>query len=204
MDRPPLRVGVLHDYPRPDGGAAFEWAVRLGIGEVESTGRLPAPVTFVHESAHGGPDHPIAPAFARLVDQGVLAILGPALTAWGCRERRWVYLLGIGGGRWGRPRKLGVGGPGAQRPRTRDPSTFPACRAYGPWRRSRWCGCRLRRDRARLACGDVASFLDSVLLPAVGGLKPVRRNFQPGGPAGIFTRWLGTEAVATQTGVTHA
>lgn len=80
MDRPPLRVGVLHDFPRPDGGASFEWAVRLGIGEVEATGRLPAPVTFVHEPAHGGPDHPMAPAFARLVDHGVLAILGPALT----------------------------------------------------------------------------------------------------------------------------
>lgn len=79
MDRPPLRVGVLHDFPRPDAGASFEWAVRLGMGEVEATGRLPAPVTFVHAPAHGG-DHPMEPAFARLVEQGVLAILGPALT----------------------------------------------------------------------------------------------------------------------------
>jgi ABC-type branched-subunit amino acid transport system substrate-binding protein len=78
MDRPPLRVGVLHDFPRPDRGAAFEWAVRLGVAEVEATGRLPGPVTFVHTPAHG--DHPIAPAFARLVDADVLAILGPALT----------------------------------------------------------------------------------------------------------------------------
>jgi ABC-type branched-subunit amino acid transport system substrate-binding protein len=80
MDRLPLRVGVLHDFPRPDGGALFEWAVRLGIGEVDVTGRLPAPVTFLHEPAHGGHDHPIERAFARLVDGGVLAILGPALT----------------------------------------------------------------------------------------------------------------------------
>jgi branched-chain amino acid transport system substrate-binding protein len=80
MDRPALRVGVLHDFPRPDGGASFEWAVRLGIGELEAAGRLPGPLTFVHEPAHGGPDHPMAPAFARLVDRGVLAILGPALT----------------------------------------------------------------------------------------------------------------------------
>ena len=35
--------------------------------------------TFVHEPAHGG-EQPIARAFARLVEQGVLAILGPALT----------------------------------------------------------------------------------------------------------------------------
>jgi len=71
-----IGVGVLHDYPRPDGGASFEWAVRLGIGEVEATGRLPAPVILMHEPAHDD----IAAAFARLVDRGVLAILGPAIT----------------------------------------------------------------------------------------------------------------------------
>jgi ABC-type branched-subunit amino acid transport system substrate-binding protein len=73
-------VGVLHDFPRPDGGAAFEWAARLGVEEVEATGRLPGPVTFVHEPAHGGSGAPVALAFARLVDNGVLAILGPAIT----------------------------------------------------------------------------------------------------------------------------
>src|SRR5262249_41590020 len=78
MDRAPVRVGVLHDFPRPDGGAAFEWAVRLGVDEIAATGRLPAPVTFVHEPAHE--DGALATAFARLVDHGVLAILGPALT----------------------------------------------------------------------------------------------------------------------------
>jgi ABC-type branched-subunit amino acid transport system substrate-binding protein len=77
MDRFPLRVGVLHDFPRPDGGAAFEWAVRLGVAEVAT--RLPLPLTFVHVPADGGRDH-LAAAFARLVDDGVLAILGPALT----------------------------------------------------------------------------------------------------------------------------
>jgi branched-chain amino acid transport system substrate-binding protein len=71
-----VRVGVLHDYPRPDGGASFEWAVRLGIGEVEATGRLPAPVVLMHEPAH----EDIAAAFARLVDRGALAILGPAIS----------------------------------------------------------------------------------------------------------------------------
>src|SRR5262245_58272986 len=80
MNRPPLRVGVLHDFPRADGGASFEWAVGLGIGEIEATGRLAGPVAFVHEPAPGDPDHALAPAFAHLVDQGVLAILGPALT----------------------------------------------------------------------------------------------------------------------------
>src|SRR5262249_26171150 len=57
-----IRIGVLHDYAPPDGGASFEWAARLGIGEVEAAGRLPAPVVFVHEPAHDD----IAAAFARL------------------------------------------------------------------------------------------------------------------------------------------
>jgi ABC-type branched-subunit amino acid transport system substrate-binding protein len=71
-----VRVGVLHDHPRPDGGASFEWAVRLGIGEVDASGRLPVPVLLLHEPAHDD----VAAAFARLVDRGVLAILGPAIT----------------------------------------------------------------------------------------------------------------------------
>ena len=79
MDHAPLRVGILHDFPRPDGGAAFEWAVRLGVAEVEASGRLPRPLVFLHEPAHGGA-HVLASAFARLVDQGVVAILGPAIT----------------------------------------------------------------------------------------------------------------------------
>jgi ABC-type branched-subunit amino acid transport system substrate-binding protein len=77
MGRAPLRVGVLHDFPRSDGGAAFEWALRLGVADVG--GRLPAPLAFVHAPAHGG-ERALAAAFARLVDDGVLAILGPALT----------------------------------------------------------------------------------------------------------------------------
>src|SRR5262245_7602160 len=71
-----VRVGVLHDYPRPDGGATFEWAVRLGVGEVEATGRLPVPIVFMHEPAQDD----VAAAFARLVAHDVLAILGPAIT----------------------------------------------------------------------------------------------------------------------------
>jgi ABC-type branched-subunit amino acid transport system substrate-binding protein len=71
-----IRVGVLHDFERPDGGAVFEWAVRLGIAEVEAAGRLPARVVFLHEPAHDD----VGAAFVRLVDQGVLAILGPAIT----------------------------------------------------------------------------------------------------------------------------
>lgn len=86
-----VRVGVLHDYPRPDGGASFEWAVRLGVREVEATGRLPAPVVLIHEPAQDD----IAAAFARLVDDGVLAILGPAITDGALAVRPLVDEAGI-------------------------------------------------------------------------------------------------------------
>jgi ABC-type branched-subunit amino acid transport system substrate-binding protein len=71
-----IRVGVLHDFARPDGGESFEWAARLGIAEVEGAGRLPGPIVFRHEPAHDD----VAAAFARLAGFDVLAILGPAIT----------------------------------------------------------------------------------------------------------------------------
>ena len=75
----PLRVGVLHDFPRADGGAAFEWALRLGLDAGARQGRLPQRIDFVHQPAHAG-EQAVEHGFARLVDQGVLAIIGPALT----------------------------------------------------------------------------------------------------------------------------
>lgn len=81
----PLLIGVLHDFPAPDGGSAFEWAAGKGFAEVAAGGHLPGPVTFVHETAAGlplpgGSAHSVEQAFKRLVDAGVLAILGPAIT----------------------------------------------------------------------------------------------------------------------------
>ncbi len=86
-----LRIGVLHDYARPDGGASFEWAVRLGIGEVAAAGRLPGPVIFMHEPARDD----IKAAFAHLVDHGVLAILGPAITDGALAVRPLVEEAGV-------------------------------------------------------------------------------------------------------------
>jgi len=85
MDGPPLLVGVLHDYPQGDGGAAFEWAVRRAFTEVERSGRLPGPLELVHETAlglplPGGSARSVEDAFRRLDDAGVLAILGPAIS----------------------------------------------------------------------------------------------------------------------------
>lgn len=81
----PLRIGVIHDFPASDGGAAFEWAVRRGCAEVEASGRLPGPLEFLHQPAlglplPGGSAHSVEQAFERLEEQGVLAILGPAIT----------------------------------------------------------------------------------------------------------------------------
>ena len=81
----PIVVGVLHDFPAPDGGAAFEWAARRGFEEVAASGRLPGDVTFVHQAAlglplPGGSARSVEDAFAALVDAGVLAVLGPAIT----------------------------------------------------------------------------------------------------------------------------
>src|SRR5262249_44277735 len=57
-------------------GASSARAVLVAIAELEATGRLPARVVFIHEPAHDD----VAAAFARLVDRGVLAVLGPAIT----------------------------------------------------------------------------------------------------------------------------
>ena len=85
MDGPRLLIGVLHDYPDADGGAAFEWAVRHAFAEVEATGRLPGPVELVHETAFGlplpgGTARSVEDAFHRLDEAGVLAVLGPAIS----------------------------------------------------------------------------------------------------------------------------
>lgn len=85
MDGPRLLIGVLHDYPAADGGAAFEWAVRRAFAEVAATGRLPGPLELVHETAFGlplpgGSARSVEDAFRRLDEAGVLAILGPAIS----------------------------------------------------------------------------------------------------------------------------
>lgn len=85
MDGPRLLIGVLHDFPKPDQGSAFEWAVRRGFAEVDASGRLPGPLEFVHEAAFGlplpgGSARSVEDAFRRLDEAGVLAVLGPAIS----------------------------------------------------------------------------------------------------------------------------
>ena len=80
-----IRIGVLHDYPTTDDGASFEAYVRRGMQPVIESGRLDDEVELVHASAlglplPGGSAYAIEGAFGALVDQGVVAILGPAIS----------------------------------------------------------------------------------------------------------------------------
>ena len=53
--RPPLLIGVIHDYPRSPTAAPRSSGRRAGFDDVAATGRLPGPVEFVHQSAAGLP-----------------------------------------------------------------------------------------------------------------------------------------------------
>ncbi len=76
-------VGVLYDFPQHDGGASVEEAISLGISEVAAKGRLDRPVALVARQAHGlpaGTIHDVERCFAELAAEGVLAIVGPAVS----------------------------------------------------------------------------------------------------------------------------
>src|SRR4051812_25791985 len=77
----PIRMGFLYDYPQGDG--LFTDAVRIGLDEVAATGRLDREIEFVEDQARGlpsGTEHDIKRSFAKLDDEGVLAIIGPSIS----------------------------------------------------------------------------------------------------------------------------
>jgi branched-chain amino acid transport system substrate-binding protein len=79
----PILVGLLFDFPQADGGTSFEEAVRLGLDEIATTGRLDRPVEFVTRLARGlplGTAHDVSTAFGELDEEGVLLILGPSIS----------------------------------------------------------------------------------------------------------------------------
>ena len=72
-----MRIGLLFDFPQPDGGDAVATAVELGLGDAR------AGVELVRELAHGlpgGSAAEVAAAFGRLVDAGCAAIIGPSIS----------------------------------------------------------------------------------------------------------------------------
>jgi hypothetical protein len=77
----PILVGLLFDFRRPTA-ASFE-AVRLGLDEIASTGRLDRPVEFETRLARGlplGTEHDVVTAFGELDDAGVVLIIGPSIS----------------------------------------------------------------------------------------------------------------------------
>jgi len=81
MPGAPIRIGVLGDYPADDGGAASETALRLGLDELGP--RLDREVELLSCPVAGlpyGSEHDVTRGFRELVDAGVLAIVGPAIS----------------------------------------------------------------------------------------------------------------------------
>lgn len=79
----PIRVGVLYDFPQADAGALFEEALRLGVDEVASTGRIDREIELVSLQAQGlpaGTARDVEQCFAQLHDAGVLAVIGPSVS----------------------------------------------------------------------------------------------------------------------------
>jgi branched-chain amino acid transport system substrate-binding protein len=79
----PILIGVLYDFPQGDGGASVEEAIRLGIDEVASSGRIDRSFELIPRQARGlpgGTAHDVETTYGELVDLGVLAVVGPSIS----------------------------------------------------------------------------------------------------------------------------
>ena len=77
----PVRIGLFYDFPQ--GDSTFEDALRLGIDEVATSGRLDRDFEFVPQAARGlpaGSEHEVVEAYTALCQSGVVAIVGPAIS----------------------------------------------------------------------------------------------------------------------------
>jgi branched-chain amino acid transport system substrate-binding protein len=77
----PIKIGLLFDFPQPDGGDGFETAIRLGVDKTEE--RRDRPVEFVRRLVTGlplGTAHDVERAFGELCDAGVLGVVGPSIS----------------------------------------------------------------------------------------------------------------------------
>ena len=77
----PVRIGLLYDFPQM--GTLLKDTLALGIAEVTATGRLDRDVEFVERQSRGlpsGTEAEVTRAFADLVDDDVLAIIGPSIS----------------------------------------------------------------------------------------------------------------------------
>ena len=79
----PVRVGLLFDFPSPDGGADMEAALRRGVDEVAAGGRVDRDLEFLRAEATGlpiGTEHSVVGGFRDLEAAGCLAVIGPAVS----------------------------------------------------------------------------------------------------------------------------
>jgi len=77
----PIRIGVLYDFPQHDGGAGFEEALKLGIGD--NAAKLDREVELVPVQVAGlpgGTEHAVREGFRTLDDAGVLLVVGPSIS----------------------------------------------------------------------------------------------------------------------------
>ncbi|HAM03226.1 MAG TPA: ABC transporter substrate-binding protein [Acidimicrobiaceae bacterium] len=77
----PALVGVLYDFPQPDGGALFEDALRLGLEASRRSFDRGVELLSVHgRGLPSGTAHEIGRGFGQLAEAGVLAVLGPSIS----------------------------------------------------------------------------------------------------------------------------
>lgn len=77
----PVRIGLLYDFPQGDD--LFAKALRLGVDDVAATGRLDRDIELVERQARGlpgGTEADVVRAFRELVDEDVVAIIGPSIS----------------------------------------------------------------------------------------------------------------------------
>ena len=70
-------------FPRADGGASTEAALRLGFDEVARAGRLDRDVELVVHAVRGlpmGSEHEVADGFRELAATGCLLVVGPSIS----------------------------------------------------------------------------------------------------------------------------
>jgi len=77
----PVRIGLLYDFPQM--GDLLEKTLRIGIDEVVASGRLDRDIELVERQSRGlpsGSEAEVTRAFRELVDEDVVAIIGPSIS----------------------------------------------------------------------------------------------------------------------------
>jgi branched-chain amino acid transport system substrate-binding protein len=77
----PVKIGLLYDFPQM--GTLLKDTLQLGIDEVAATGRLDRDIELIERQSRGlpsGSEAEVTRAFSELVDEDVVAIIGPSIS----------------------------------------------------------------------------------------------------------------------------